>query len=205
MNARWRASLRGLRRSLLLAGAMITVSVALVVGSSWMRTSSDESLAQARHALSTAEQQLRNVREENQSLERSLVENRSLRQRGVIGQPRRLDWTELLIAAGQPLADFQYRFSPTQNEPAPPPADGSAALYQTLVTPLDLQATLRQELELVDLLRKLRATGQIARPRQCRMEQQLAPEARGAITVACTVDWINIAPASEPGAQGQGS
>lgn len=193
MNELLRVVLRSLQRPLLVT--LLSVGLAamvLVAADAWHVLRHSESKRAQRNALD-AEQQQRNVADENRALESSLSRFQALRERGVIGPPQRLDWTELLITTGEPLLAFDYRFSPAE-APAAPAEGSSATAFKLLPTPMQLKLALRHEGELIAVMRSLTQGRPLLRTRSCELGPTDDAELRGALQADCQMDWLSVVP-----------
>lgn len=120
---------------------------------------------------------------------------------GVIGQPERLEWVELIrvIQESRPLLDVQYEFSAPQ-----PLGAASPEGYQFQRSTMKFRLALLHEGDLLYFLNELsqKAPADI-RPERCSVTRlnAVSPDQSGTerkwlptLQAECTVDWINLIP-----------
>ncbi|MDD4962783.1 MAG: hypothetical protein PHI11_02565 [Gallionella sp.] len=181
-------------RTSLLAGVMaVSVSVALIWLSLWyeQRVSTMEHVAQNQLAL--ARQQLTSAQQDALNMQAYLVEYAQLTQRRIIGEEQRVDWLETAAALQQQawVEDFHYSMDPQQLYPSPFSSVeiGHFALYRS---PMQLELSLRHELQLVHFLKALteqssgwfQLTG-------CSL-QRVSEAEDSLLNARCQGDWISL-------------
>lgn len=190
MNLRTR-DFKKLRWHLLAALLALALGGLLAWWSTQVHTRSARELQQTQARAKAAETRLQQVRNEEEEIRGKAALFVQLRDAGVIGPERRLDWTELLATQQQQqrLPSLEYEFSP--QAPLDAAANGGYGYYKS---------TMKLRLQLLheeDLLRFISALEQGARAlvvtRSCKLNRLPAPA--GSMSIAqldadCELDWI---------------
>ncbi len=182
-----------LRISLLACLTLVAAGAASVFFSDGAAETAQRELAAAQATHSEFDGKLKRVRSEENEIREKTALFRQLEKKGVIGEERRLEWSELLgvIRDRRQLIDLRYEFEP-QRPLDPEPTSG--LIY--LVSPMHLQLDLLHE---EDLTRLLADIGQQANAlilvRNCAVSR--APLRRDGQTAAqlhadCRIDWITL-------------
>ena len=119
-----RGDLRKLQTGLLVGLALIVIGgIGVYFGNDAMQTARRE-LAEAQAARNEADNQLRRMRGEEMEIREKSVIFRQLEARGMVGEERRLEWSELLeaIRERRQLAGLRYEFGPQR------PLDNTATM-----------------------------------------------------------------------------
>lgn len=182
--------------------AMLAVGVAALVATSQYadRAASEYSAARAERA--AIQTRLAQATDEEREIQRRLLDYQQLRQRGVLGDERRLDWVETIrrIKAERGLYEIRYSIEPRR-------ALDYAGLKQEpgvelLVSRVRLEAALLHEGDLITLLDDIRTRmAPVVSVRSCaltRTERSRATEGSGArLRADCAIDFVTIRDAKE--------
>ena len=168
-------------------------------------------LAAAQKARDEIDARLKRVRSEETEIRQNISLYGALQARGVVGDERRLEWTELLKAVSERrrLSGLRYEFSPQRAldatfpgasaTPAAVPSDQDA-----YVSTLTLEVDLLHEEDLTKLLDDLRAQAsalvQVKRCSVARRPPTNDGPRRANLHAACQLDWITLRAVS-PGKQ----
>jgi hypothetical protein len=168
-------------------------------------------LAAAQKARDEIDARWKRVRSEETEIRQNLALYGALQARGVVGDERRLEWTELLkdVSARRRLSGLRYEFSPQRALDATS-AGASAARaaappdQDAYVSTLTLEVDLLHEDDLIHLLDDLRAQAsalvQVKRCSVARLPQTSDGPRRANLHAACQLDWITLR-APSPGKQ----
>ena len=167
--------------------------------------------AAAQKARDELDARWKRVHSEEAEIRQNLALYGGLQARGVVGDERRLEWTELLkdVSARRRLSGLRYEFSPQRALDATS-AGASAARAATppdqdaYVSTLTLEVDLLHEDDLIHLLDDLRAQAsalvQVKRCSVARLPQTNDGPRRANLHAACQLDWITLR-APSPGKQ----
>lgn len=169
-----------------------------VVTSLHFRKEAQDAERIAQSARDDARGRLSRARDEEQDLRSKIERFRTLSNRGLIGQERRLDWVEQIrrIKEARKLIDVQYELRPQQPlDPALVPAGD--APFEFMESQMHLQMQLLDEDDLLNFLADLRSTvTAFIRVKSCSVERVAAdnPAASGIaqLRADCTLDWITL-------------
>lgn len=185
---------RHLRWALLAALLSLAAGAAAVYLSNALlsRTAAEQSLAQANR--SGALSQLSRARDEEQEIRDKIARFQALRQHGILGEERRLDWVEQIrrIKAERKLYDLQYEIAPQQV------LEAAGSHFEFMVSPMHFTLQLLHEEDLLRFLDDLQAAvPAYVRTRRCSIERIAQPMAvtEGAspqLTANCDIDWITV-------------
>ena len=194
-----RGDLRKLQTGLLVGLALIVIGgIGVYFGNDAMQTARRE-LAEAQATRNEADNQLRRMRGEEMEIREKSVIFRQLEARGMVGEERRLEWSELLeaIRERRQLAGLRYEFGPQR------PLDNTATMPTGLtyfVSPMSLQLDLLHEEDLTRLLADIRRQAKaLIRIRSCAISRVTEGQAGVADPAAvfnlraeCRIDWITL-------------
>ena len=192
-----RSSARLLGLSLLLGGAL--------GGAAW------HDLGQARQAAAQARRdrlaiatRLDQVRQEEADLRHYTPRFTALQTQGVIGEERRLDWNETVIAALRRSQGgaAQYRLHP--QDALSTPGGIPLAHFALRRSAMQLKLQTRHEESLLQTLDGLREGNALVLPQSCRLARQeaaadgpAATSASALLSADCQIDWITLQPPAE--------
>jgi len=164
----------------------------------WWSTLAEQKAQQERNSAATAKSQielrLRQVRTEEQDLKDRTQIFQQLQNRGITGEERRLDWTEMLrqIQRDMRLPNMSYEFA------AQKPLDTvNGVAYAFFASPMRLQLRLLHEEDLINFLARLQDEAKaLVLVRSCK----LAPVAAGGeqratpaqLSAECELQWITV-------------
>ena len=194
-----RGDLRKLQTGLLVGLALIVIGgIGVYFGNDAMQTARRE-LAEAQATRNEADNQLRRMRGEEREIREKSVIFRQLEARGMVGEERRLEWSELLeaIRERRQLAGLRYEFGPQR------PLDNTATMPTGLiyfVSPMSLQLDLLHEEDLTRLLADIRRQAKaLIRIRSCVISRLTEGQAGAAdpavifnLRAECRIDWITL-------------
>jgi len=189
------------REDLLRLRAAVVASISLIVaGASLVMLTgrwhqAEEDLA---HRALTAREDMRSklvrVRSGQDELHRAIERFRALAAAGVIGEERRLAWSEWVkaIEVSRGLAPVRFEMAPRRPlDPAIAP--GTSGNFEFLASSMRLEMVPLHEGELLGLLDDLhRSPGAFVRPRQCSIERLAAAGEGGGLKALCMIDWITL-------------
>lgn len=170
----------------LAAGAIAYVSLA------GMRAAEAEYRAvAARHAQIDAK--LRQVRTEEEEIRNRAALFVRLQERGILGEEKRLDWTEMLhdLQRRVRLPDTSYELSPQK-----PLEGGDGGDYAFFASAMRLHLRLVQEEDLLDFLDNLqREAKALVLIRSCAVARRPATEPKNSLAqlaADCELEWITV-------------
>ena len=181
----------------LLAALLIglAVSLSIWVSGDTRKAQSERDAAAARK--SEIERRLSQVRTEEQEIKARTEQYRQMELAGVIGQEKRLEWTELLrdLQHQLRLPGMSYEFGPQVALDALP--DTAYGFYSSQ---LKIQLRLLHEEDLLNFIARLQHEAKaLVLLRNCKVAR-LAPAAAGnsaaRLSAECTMEWITLRRAS---------
>lgn len=200
----WVAGFGQIRTAALAALAAVIIGATLVALTAAQRRAADDDLQQARRLRDSAHSRYAHVDNEKRDIRTFQQRYVELRQRGLIGEERRLDWVDAIrqVQEDLQLPPLSYQIAPQQ------PVRLEAALdlgdYQLRGSRMHLHMELLHEMDLFDFLAGLHARGFFA-AQDCSLKRlataaggqlnqpgQAAPG--GNLGVDCTLNWITMAP-----------
>lgn len=185
-----------LRTSLVLALAMIVAGAAVAAASFRLLAAEQRLNRDAVEKLDEIRSRLARTREDEQEIRRAIARFNQLRERGIIGEERRMEWAELVrrIRHNRKLLDVRYELSPRHPlDSALLPADDGR--FEFLASTMAFSIHLLHEEDLLNFLADLRASAPAhVRVRNCRMEHISGePGGKSArLKADCDIDWITI-------------
>lgn len=185
-----------LRTSLALALAM-SIAGAAVAAAAFRLLASEQGLNRDAVAkLNDIRGRLARTREDEEEIRRTTARFNQLRERGIIGDERSMEWAELVrrIRHSRKLLDVRYELSPQHPlDPALLPA--ADARFEFLASTMAFSMQLLHEEDLLNFLADLRAAAPAyVQVRNCRMER-ISGEPGGkadGLKADCDIDWITI-------------
>ena len=156
----------------------------------------------ARTERSGVQSRLARATDEERDIRARLVDYQALRERGVLGEERRLDWVETIkqIKADRRLYDVKYTIEPRRM--ADYAGFKAAPGVDVMVSRMRLQSDLLHEGDLVGLLTELkRRLAPVVVIRACNLARVagrgLGAGAGARLTADCTVDLVTLRDAQE--------
>lgn len=195
----WRDELGLIRRAALVFCAA-TLAAMLAVGTSiWFLDEQHDTLAHAQQVREAAAARLRNVEIEKAEIRVYQPRFVQLKAQGLIGEERRLEWTESIrqIQAARRMLPVAFEIEPQQLVAmASPLAIGE---YQLRGSRMNVHLDLLHEGDLFDFLSDLRRR-HFFTVQDCKITRSSAPQ-EGVITARlladCTLNWITLAPTEQ--------
>lgn len=142
---------------------------------------------------------LARARDEEQELRDKIGRFQALRDRGYIGEEKRLDWVETIarIKKARRLSKLDYEFAPQRLADASIlPGGASAGGFEIVSSEMKLRLHLLHEGELLDFLAELRKAVQaIIQVRSCVIEPITDRAIRGnnaQLKADCTLEWVTL-------------
>lgn len=185
--------LRKLRWHLLALAILLAMAAVLVLWSrsveEMARREQDAAVAQFRQT----ESKLRQVRTEEQEIKDKSALFLGLMRSGILGEERRLDWTEMLRDSQRQLRlpRMSYEFAP--QAPLENSASGDYAFY---ASPMKIHLQLVHENDLINFLDLVqRHAKALVLVRSCRVSRaapQGSDAGNGQLSADCTLDWITV-------------
>jgi hypothetical protein len=184
-------------------GVPLATALLLAAGGGAFIWWTDHSLAQARRALAAAQsersqnrERLARIAEEEREVKEKIEVYRQLRQLGVLGPERRLEWADAMtrIRTSRELLDLRYRVERQKLLVSVP---GKPASIDFFASPMKVELALLHEGDLMRFLDDLRASGNayysirscsIARMSGAPTGLTLAPRLRA----GCDIDLITV-------------
>ena len=169
-----------------------------------MQKSSNKALLEATTARRDIQVKLARARDEQQELTEKLKRFQMLKERGLIGPERRLDWIEAIarIKAARRIFKLDYEFAPQRRLDASIlPGGGAAGGFELMSSQMRMQIHLLHERELLDFMADLRAdlrktVDALVHVRSCTIERLVPSTAdRGSkaqLKAECTLEWITL-------------
>ncbi|MPQ57522.1 hypothetical protein F8197_12560 [Duganella sp. FT27W] len=210
----WIAGFAQIRTAALAALAAVVIGATLVAVTAAQRHEADDDLQRTQRLRDTAHSRYAHVDNEKRDIRNFQQRYVELRQRGLIGDERRLEWVDAIrqVQEELQLPPLSYQIEPQQ------PVRLEAALdlgdYQLRGSRMRLHMELLHEMDLFDFLAGLHARGFFA-AQDCSLKR-LATAAGGQVSqlgqlsepgqpgqaalggnlgVDCTLNWITMAPA----------
>lgn len=180
------------------------VLMALIGGGSlWsvlmLQKGGEKNIKQASAARLEIQGKLARARDEEQELRDKIGRFQALKDRGFIGEEKRLDWVEIIarIKAARRLSKLDYEFAPQRLVDASIlPGGASAGGYEIVSSQMKLRLNLLHEGELLDFLAELRnAVQAMVQVRSCIIEPITDRAIRGnnaQLKADCTLEWITL-------------
>ncbi len=180
------------------------VLMALIGGGSlWsvlmLQKGGEKNIKQASAARLEIQGKLSRARDEEQELRDKIGRFQALKDRGFIGEEKRLDWVEIIarIKAARRLSKLDYEFAPQRLVDASIlPGGASAGGYEIVSSQMKLRLNLLHEGELLDFLAELRnAVQAMVQVRSCIIEPITDRAIRGnnaQLKADCTLEWITL-------------
>lgn len=191
-----------LRNAVLLFLATLALALAAVVASAWQLRQARLEEAAALLERDSARSRLAHAETEKEEIRQFQPQFIELRQHGLVGQERRLDWVEAIrqIQERRRLLPLSYEIDiqqPYRLETMLPTGD-----YTLLGSRMSLHMDLLHELDLLAFLADLRLAGTFA-VQDCVIRRTEAAAAQpGALAPAlnadCTLNWLTLSPAAIP-------
>lgn len=140
-----------------------------------------------RHARIDAK--LRQVRTEEEEIKNRGALFQRMQEQGVLGEEKRLDWTELLhdIQHRMRLPDMSYEFAPQK------PLEGNGGGdYAFFVSTMKLHLRLIHEENLLDFLDRIQSEAKaMVLTKNCNIARSASP-GTGQLTADCELSWITV-------------
>ena len=188
--------------------AFLLIMSAIGGGAVWtveqMKKSSTRALQEAAAARKDIQSKLARARDEQQELTEKLNRFRVLKERGLIGPERRLNWIEAIarIKAARRIFKLDYEFAPQRPlDGSILPGGGAAGGFELMSSQMRMQIQLLHEDELLgfiaDLRSDLRTTVEaLVHVRSCTIER-LAPStadrgSKALLKADCTLEWVTL-------------
>jgi hypothetical protein len=207
----WIAGFGQVRTAVLATAAAVIVGMTLVVVTSMSRQQATTELQRAQRLRDVAHARYAHVDNEKRDIRLFQERYVALRQRGLIGDERRLEWVDAIrqVQEELQLPPLSYEIDPQQ------PVRLEAALdlgeYQLRGSRMRLHMELLHEMDLFDFFASLHARGFFA-AQDCSIKRLAtatsaqgsaeAPGAGGATLGAdCTLNWITMVPAANAAPQ----
>jgi hypothetical protein len=181
----------------LIAVALLAVGAAALFTTRQMLDSTRVEQKAAATERQSAQGKFARATDEEREIREKLVDYRKLRERGLIGDERRLDWVDRIteIKAARKLFDVKYSID--SQRPADYPGIAGAGDVELLVSPMKLEMTLLHEEDLLRFIADLRAgiashvfvrSCTLVRVERAATERATAPRLRA----ECIIDLVTI-------------
>ena len=151
-----RAELRSLAGPAAIALLLIVAGIAAMLVTDRFTSDAREELARAKAARSDIQTRLLQATDEERQIRARLVDYQRLRQRGVIGGERRLDWVEVVKSVKEQRGIFDLRYVIDPRRPLEYPGIRRVAGVELLQSRLRLDAEFLHEDDLFAMLADLR-------------------------------------------------
>lgn len=180
------------------------VLMALVGGGSlWgaltLQKNGEKNMKQSTAARLEVQGKLARARYEEAELRGKIGRFQGLKDRGLIGEERRLDWVEVIarIKTARRLSKLDYEFAPQRLVDASIlPGGAAAGSFEIVSSQMKLRLNLLHEAELLDFLAELRNSVQaMLQVRSCAIEPITDRNVRGnnaQLKADCTLEWITL-------------
>lgn len=180
------------------------VLMALIGGGSlWsvlmLQKSGEMNNKQASTARLEIQGKLARARDEEQELRNKIERFQALKNRGYIGEEKRLDWVETIarIKAARRLSKLDYEFEPQRLAGADIlPGGASGGGFEVVTSQMKLRLNLLHEDELLGFLAELRSAVQaIVQVRSCAIEPITDRAIRGnnaQLKADCILEWVTL-------------
>ncbi len=176
--------------------ALAAAGAALLVHARHTLAREQQLLAAARAERAQAVERLARIAEEEREVREKLALYQRLKEAGILGEERRLEWVDAIarIRAGRELPDLRYQVEPRRKLHSVPGKPASVDFYAST---MNVELGLLHEGDLLGFLADLRAMGyafvsvrrcSIARSAQPASGAGLAPRLRA----SCTIDLITV-------------
>lgn len=183
-----------IRKALLTLGASLLLSATLIVTSRAILLKLQESMNQAQVQRNDANNKRRQAEIDKQEIQDYQPKYLQLRERGFVGEERRLDWMEHIksIRDSRKLLPIAYEISaqqPFQIDPSVPTGD-----FELRGSKMKLQMALLHELDLLNFLDDLSGKG-FYTARECTVERAggvLENPQSPRLTAECTLYWLTL-------------
>ena len=188
--------LRQLALPLLACILLLGAGSALLTWTEARRGAQDRALAQARAERAQAKERLMRIAEEEKEVKEKLEVYQRLKDLGILGEERRLEWADAMarIRTGRELADLRYRVE-RQRPLATVP--GKPANVEFYASTMRVDVALLHEGDLLHFLSDLRASGNAYYAvRNCALSRTGQPTAAAVLSprlrASCEIDLITI-------------
>lgn len=195
-------TLRRLGGPAAIAIAMLAIGVAALVATSHYADRAATEYGSARADRAAIQTRLAQATDEEREIQRRLLDYQQLRQRGVLGDERRLDWVETIrkIKAERGIYEIKYTIEPRR--PVDYPGLKQEPGVELLMSRVKLEAAVLHEGDLVSLLNDIRArVAPIVVVRSCalqRTDRSRSLEGSGPrLRSECAIDFVTIRDAKE--------
>ena len=189
--------LRKLRWQLLALAILLALAVTMILWSHSVEERSRRELDAASAQFRQTESKLRQVRTEEQEIKEKSALFLGLMRSGILGEERRLDWTEMLrdIQRQLRLPRMSYEFAPQA-----PLENGVSGDYTFYTSPMKIHLQLVHENDLINFLDLVqRHAKALVLVRSCsvgRTSAQGSDAANSPLSADCALDWITVHGAS---------
>nr|WP_315398952.1 hypothetical protein [uncultured Duganella sp.] len=196
----WIGEFALIRTAVLTAVTTVAIGVSFVLATGWREQQADTGLQRAQRVRDAAYSRYAHVDNEKRDIRDFQQRYIELRQRGLIGEERRLEWVDAIRETQErrKLLPLSYEVDPQQ------PVRLESALdlgdYQLQGSRMRLHMDLLHEMDLFDFLADLHDRGFFA-VQDCSIKRLAAAAgAPGGPTLGadCTLNWITMAPAPKP-------
>ncbi|MCC7257806.1 MAG: hypothetical protein IT486_05505 [Gammaproteobacteria bacterium] len=195
-------SVRDIDWRYLTAGTMLrlvlcAIAVAALIASAWLRGDMAARAAVQGSELAGLETQRRELGERLAARQRFADRYAALAEAGIVGEEQRLAWTQALRDGATALQLPYLRFTAAPRQPFAASYLVPDVTAPVLVTPMDLQAGLVHELDLLRLVERLheQAPGLLG-VAGCTLERVAADQPpqpdKANVTAACQLHWYSI-------------
>lgn len=179
----------------LAAGAVAVLVVTVHLADGWL-AERERAFDRARRDLSQAARQYRNASDDQAVYREYATRFREMRERGWIGEERRLTWIEALRSINEDLKLPVLRYEIGRRVPARLEAMPGGDRLQLFRTPVRLEIGALHEYDVVELLRRFDADGAgLPALSHCRFERngpvRLDPRAAN-VRADCALDWYAL-------------
>lgn len=185
--------LRKLRFHLLALAVLLAIAASLILWSRSVEEKARRELDAATAQFHQTKSKLRQVRTEEQEIKDKSALFLALMRSGVLGEERRLDWTEMLRDSQRQLRlpQMSYEFAPQV-----PLENGAGGDYAFYVSPMKIHLQLVHENDLIHFLDQVQRTAKaLIVVRSCnvgRTSPQGNDTGPGQLSADCALDWITI-------------
>ncbi|KQQ40315.1 hypothetical protein ASF61_05960 [Duganella sp. Leaf126] len=205
----WIAEMAQIRTAVLTALAAVVIGATLVAVTLGKRHDADEDLRHAQRLRDAAHSRYAHVDIEKRDIRNFQQRYLELRQRGLIGEERRLEWVDAIrqVQDELQLPPLSYQIEPQQAVRLEAALD--LGDYQLRGSRMRLHMELLHEMDLFEFLGGLHARGFFA-AQDCSLKRLAAAAggqrdqaggaaaAGGNLGVDCTLNWITMVPAARP-------
>ncbi len=183
-----------IRTASIILASSVTASAIMVVGSSFLLSSMQNSKDQAESQLNQVRQQFSQAETERKEIHDFQPKYVRMLERGFIGDEKRLDWIEHMkkVQKNRQLLPINFEISPQQIVQVDPSVlSGELELHGSKMS---LHMNLLHEMDLLNFLQELKSIGTTA-PQSCIIKQTtlIGDEALQAHLIAdCTLYWLTL-------------